>query len=125
MASFGVYLAACGYAYHGPRGQLAFAPRLTPDNFRAAFTAAEGWGTFSQQRDGTTQTDTIELKSGRLRLASLEFALADDARPTAATVTAAGQTCAAAIESTPGRVRITLAEPLTLEAGDSIRVVVS
>jgi non-lysosomal glucosylceramidase len=125
MASFGVYLAACGYAYHGPRGHLAFAPRLTPDNFRAAFTAAEGWGTFSQQRDGTTQTDTIEVKSGRLRLASLEFALADDTRATTATVTAARQTCDAAIESTPGRVRITLAEPLTLEAGDSIQVVVS
>ena len=49
MASYGVYLAACGYEHHGPKGYLAFAPRLTPENFRAAFTAAEGWGTFSQK----------------------------------------------------------------------------
>ena len=38
MASYGVYLAACGYEYHGPQGHLGFAPRLTPEDFRAAFT---------------------------------------------------------------------------------------
>ena len=52
MASYGVFLAACGYEYHGPKGRLGFAPRLTPDKFKAAFTTAEGWGTFTQQRDG-------------------------------------------------------------------------
>ena len=56
MASYGVFLAACGYEYHGPKGHLAFAPRLTPEDFRAAFTTAEGWGTFSQKRDGGTRS---------------------------------------------------------------------
>ena len=51
MASYGVFLAACGYEYHGPKRHLAFAPRLSPENFRAAFTTAEGWGTFSQKDD--------------------------------------------------------------------------
>ena len=35
MASYGVFLAACGYEYHGPKGHLGFAPRLTPEDFRA------------------------------------------------------------------------------------------
>mgnify|MGYP000075282666 CR=1 FL=1 len=26
-------LAACGFAYHGPKGHIAFAPRLTPAQF--------------------------------------------------------------------------------------------
>ena len=78
MASYGVYLAACGYEYHGPQGHLGFAPRLTPENFRAAFTTAEGWGTFTQKREGGRQTGTIELKSGRLRLNSLELAVPED-----------------------------------------------
>ena len=30
MASYGVFLAACGFEYHGPRGHLGFAPRITP-----------------------------------------------------------------------------------------------
>ena len=35
MASYAVFLAACGYEYHGPKGYLAFAPRIQPDDFRA------------------------------------------------------------------------------------------
>ena len=68
MASYGVFLAACGYRYHGPTGFLAFAPRLTPENFRAAFTTAEGWGTFSQKRQGGKQSIVIHLRWGSLRL---------------------------------------------------------
>ena len=67
MASYGVFLAACGYEYHGPKGHLGFAPRLAPDDFRAAFTAAEGWGTFSQKRENNTQEETLAVHSGQLR----------------------------------------------------------
>ncbi|MFD1049598.1 hypothetical protein ACFQ1S_30760, partial [Kibdelosporangium lantanae] len=38
MMGYGVYLAACGYEHHGPRGHLGFAPRIRPEDFRAAFT---------------------------------------------------------------------------------------
>ena len=55
MASYGVFLAACGYEYHGPKRHSAFAPRLSPENFRAAFTTAEGWGAFSQKDEAGAQ----------------------------------------------------------------------
>ena len=69
MASYGMFLAACGFEYHGPRGHIGFDPRLSPDNFRAAFTAAEGWGTFSQQalRDGSRAGAHEEAAGGGLR----------------------------------------------------------
>jgi hypothetical protein len=125
MASYGVYLAACGYEYHGPQGHLGFAPRLTPEDFRAAFTTAEGWGTFAQKREGGKQTDTIELKSGRLSLNSLEFAVPDDARPTQVTVAAAGQPLTVTVEVKSGRVRIAFAAPLTLAPGQTVQVELS
>src|SRR5207244_7532443 len=68
MASYGAYLAACGFACHGPKGHIAFAPRLTPDSFKAAFTATEGWGTFTQTRKSGTLTATLAPKHGLVRL---------------------------------------------------------
>jgi hypothetical protein len=73
MMGFGVYLAACGYEYHGPKGHLGFAPRIHPEDFRAAFTAAEGWGLYRQRRTPTTLTAAIEIRYGRASLTTLSF----------------------------------------------------
>ncbi|WP_404307014.1 GH116 family glycosyl-hydrolase [Neorhodopirellula lusitana] len=71
MASFGAYLAICGYQYDGPQGKLAFAPKLGPEKFRAAFTTAQGWGQFSQELVNGQQTAAIELRYGKLALQEL------------------------------------------------------
>jgi len=77
MASYGVFLAVCGFEYHGPKGHIGFAPRLKPADFKAAFTAAEGWGTFAQTRQGHTQSCTIDMQYGQLRLNSIALAVAE------------------------------------------------
>ena len=73
MASYGVYQAACGYEYNGPQGLLAFAPRLTPEDFRCAFTAAEGWGTFSQKIKDGVMTSGISLNWGSISLRTIRL----------------------------------------------------
>jgi uncharacterized protein (DUF608 family) len=78
MASWGVYTALAGFEYHGPRGHIGFAPRVTPESFRAAFTAAEGWGSFLQTRTDAVQQNTIELRWGRMNLKTLAFAIPND-----------------------------------------------
>ena len=52
MASHGTFLAACGFEHHGPKAHIGFAPRICPEDFRAPFTAAEGWGTYGQKAGG-------------------------------------------------------------------------
>lgn len=74
MASYGVFIAVCGFEYHGPKGAVAFAPRLTPQNFKCAFTAAEGWGAFTQQSTGGRHTATIAVRWGQLRLRTISLA---------------------------------------------------
>jgi len=68
MASWGVFLALAGFRYHGPKGYIGFAPRLKPEHFKSAFTAAEGWGTFEQKVTGYQQTADIAVTWGRLNL---------------------------------------------------------
>lgn len=68
MASYGAFIAVCGFTYNGPKGQIGFAPKLTPDNFSAAFTAAESWGTIKQIRTPNTQTNQLKVAFGNLRI---------------------------------------------------------
>ena len=73
MASYGAFVAACGFEYHGPRGFLAFLPKISPDRFKAAFTAAEGWGSIAQTRQGATQRSQIAVRHGRLAVERIEL----------------------------------------------------
>lgn len=50
MAGWGYLIGASGYVYDGPAGRIGFAPRVTPDEFRCFFTAAESWGSLAQHR---------------------------------------------------------------------------
>ncbi len=68
MASYGTFITACGFEYHGPDGALRFAPRIRPDDFRAPFVTAEGWGTYRQRRTGSSWSARIDVRHGRLGL---------------------------------------------------------
>jgi uncharacterized protein (DUF608 family) len=124
MASYGVFLAACGYQYHGPKGHLGFAPRIAPENFRAAFTTAEGWGSFHQTRSGAAQTGTLELKWGKLRLRSLSLALPANLQPQRVRVTSAGAEIASKHTVAGGTITIDLASDLVLKAGQKLEVAI-
>ena len=71
MASYGHFIAASGFEYHGPKGYMAFSPKITPWHFKSAFTAAEGWGSFEQTQKSGRQTNSISLAFGKLRLSTL------------------------------------------------------
>ena len=122
MASYGVFLAACGYEHHGPKGHLGFAPKLGVENFRCAFTTAEAWGTYSQRAEGNGQKSDIEVKWGQLRLRTLALAVAGNTKPTKATVTAGGIEIAASLALNDGRAQISLTREALVKAGEMIEV---
>ncbi|MBL7153215.1 MAG: hypothetical protein ISS79_05825 [Phycisphaerae bacterium] len=122
MASFGVYLAACGYEYHGPKGILGFAPKLSPENFTAAFTAAEGWGTFSQKRDSNTQIERIEIKYGTLRLTRLRFEIAEGIEPGKVTALLDNRRIAVGFDFEAGQVTIDLRQEIKIGAGSGLTI---
>ncbi len=123
MASYGVYLAACGYEYHGPRRHLGFSPRLTPHRFRAAFTSAEGWGTFAQEDDGGARTARVQLKWGKLPLKTLAMLAPAGSKPAKVSATLAGRPVEASMAlEAGGRVLITFAKEITIPAGQELAV---
>ncbi len=122
MASFGAYQAACGWEYHGPKGHLAFAPRLSPDDFRAAFTAAEGWGSFAQSRTDSGMTASIRLDHGTLRLRSLGLQPRAAVAIRSVRLEVHDQSLAAAFDRREGRIIVRPASPIGLTAGQVLKV---
>ncbi|MBI5384310.1 MAG: hypothetical protein HZA90_06440 [Verrucomicrobia bacterium] len=122
MASHGVFLSLCGFECHGPHGHIGFAPRLTPENFRAAFTSAEGWGTISQKSEIRNLKSEILVKWGTLRVRTLALGLPKGVMLDAATVTIAGQKIEATAKQEGDRVTLSLAGESVAEAGKTVEV---
>lgn len=124
MAGYGTFIAICGFEYHGPRGYLAFSPRLAPERFKAAFTAAEGWGTLEQTRAQGVQRQAITVRYGRLRLRCLAFDLADGVTAAGVAVSAAGAAAPATMRQDGRRVRIELEREVVIPAGGALEVTI-
>ncbi|MBL1216859.1 MAG: hypothetical protein D8M59_05125 [Planctomycetes bacterium] len=136
LASWGCYLALCGYEYDGPAGKLAFDPRLSENGrFRAAFTTAQGWGTFEQDTRSTPRTASITVKWGSLRLTELNLHLFDHPiSPTRAGISVKidgmdvnGVTAVVPDErQTPGWLSLRINDSaLVINAGQSLEVMIS
>jgi len=115
-----VFLAACGFEYNGPQGHIGFAPRLTPESFKAPFTAAEGWGTYRQRTEGGGLRAEIAVKWGQLRIRTLAFAVT--IAPVSVTVKAGDTLIGASVAYQAGRATVTLNSDITLAAGQAIEV---
>ncbi len=122
MASYGVYLAACGFSYYGPRGHIGFAPRLTPDNFKCAFTSAEGWGSFSQTQGPTKSDSEIALCWGKLKLHTLSLILPKQISATKVRVKLNDRNFDASFRRSGDEVVVVLKRPAELSAGSRLQV---
>jgi len=125
MASWGVYTALAGYEYHGPKGHIGFAPRITPENFSVAFTAAEGWGTFAQDRDEKLQNEKITVRWGKLSVESLAFAIPKNFDVTGVTVTLDKTAVKSSYELKNGRIEIKLQKKQIVNEEKTLEVVIS
>ena len=122
MASYATFLACAGFTYDGPAATLGFAPRLHAEDFRTAFTAAEGWGSFSQQQKGNHMTAKLDLKYGQLRLKTLNLVPPVGAVPPKVSASLDGTSIPATLQIGPDGASIVFDSPLTIPAGKSLVV---
>jgi uncharacterized protein (DUF608 family) len=131
MASYGVFLAACGFEYHGPHRHLGFAPRVTArsssnnSSFRSAFTTAQGWGTFDQQIDDSGQKAEVQIKWGNLQVRTLALALGEHVQPTSVKVELNGQSVSTRYTQEGNRLRIVLTQEAEIRESQRMIVVIT
>jgi len=115
MASYGVFLAACGYEYDGPAAHIGFKPRMTDGGcFKSAFTAAEGWGSFEQE--GLTAKISLHyglltIRTVSLRLQGVDSSLIVETSHGNASIGRSGKD-----------VTLTFEQPITLAAGEALSI---
>ena len=125
MASYGIFLTVCGYEYHGPKGHIGFAPKLSPENFRTAFTAAEGWGYYSQKIQSGRFEAKLELKYGNLRLRSLALEVPKGTPTATLTVQVNGKRVRANHSHEGKRKHIKLAEETRIGVNHGIHITIA
>jgi non-lysosomal glucosylceramidase len=121
MASYGTFITACGFEYHGPEGYIRFAPAFEADAFRAAFVTAAGWGAYRQQRSAGSQQHELALKYGSLALRSLRFETPGKKAVTVK-VTLSGRQLPATFTQEGDAVTITLARKAHMAANNVLQV---
>ncbi|MEI7954380.1 MAG: hypothetical protein WCJ66_04340 [Verrucomicrobiota bacterium] len=121
MVAFGVFLTVCGYPYHGPQGRLGFAPRISPDNFKAAFITAEDWGTFTQLATSGKQRAQLALHQGSLCLRTIALGIVGSRPPSTCVLVVASKPLAADLTLLPGQAEVHFAE-IVLKAGDTLQL---
>lgn len=114
MSSYAAYIAACGFEYHGPTGVIGFDPKLSPEDFKAAFTAAEGWGSFHQKFENDQWNARLEITHGQLKLQEIRLPWLN----AKASLTLNGR----AIPATPAKGASRLTRDLSLKAGDALEI---
>lgn len=124
MASYGTFITACGFEYHGPKGYIRMAPQWQQHNFKAPFTAAEGWGSYTQRSGAGGQQHAFEVKYGSLRLKTISLALYSSAAGKAA-VTLNGKPLKAGLRKTEQGVNVELAAPVKIGTGETLHISIS
>ncbi len=120
MSIWSMLLACQGFIYDGPAGEIGFKPLWRQDNHATFFTAAEGWGLFTQTRNRDRQTDRIDVKWGKLRVRTLIFELPEFVNLRKTAVIVAGKEADAQAKQDGRCLTITLAREAVVDCDEAL-----
>jgi uncharacterized protein (DUF608 family) len=120
MSSWSLLLALSGWQYDGPRGELAFIPRQSPERFKGFFCGPEGWGTVSQLRDRQSQSNELLVRDGKLKISKVSFQVPGPVSKVQ--VRCGGRTERHALHATDGVAHLALHETVMLNQAHSLSV---
>jgi non-lysosomal glucosylceramidase len=125
MASYGTFITACGFEYHGPRGYIKFAPAWNAANFKAPFTSASGWGSYSQKKSGTKQLHNISLKYGDLQLQEMAFEKIGNVTVKSVAVTLGAQNIPVTLKQNGSALQVVMKRKITVKTNEQLNITFS
>ena len=124
MASYGTFITACGFQYHGPNAYIRFAPAWDAVDFKAPFITAQGWGTYTQKKTASSYVYTIIVKNGSLSLQTVGFEKADEQKAGKITVTLSGKPVAINFQQEGKSLSIKLVKKIIIGENQVLMVVI-
>jgi uncharacterized protein (DUF608 family) len=125
MASYGTFISACGFEYHGPNAFIGFAPKWNKENFKAPFTSAAGWGTYAQQKNATGQKHSLSLKYGELQLQQIKFERIGEQGVKLVSVTHQNQNIPVKLTQKDNVLLLTFNEKIAMKLNDTLSIIFS
>jgi len=123
MSIWSMLLACQGFVHDGPARVIGFRPAWRPRDHASFFSAAEGWGLFTQKRGDREQTERIEVRYGKLRVKTLIFELPEGAKPSKVSVAVDARAVPSSHTCQAARLTISLGSEVTVSEGQNLTVV--
>ena len=123
MAAWSGVVALSGFRYDGARKSVFADPRVRAGNFKSFWSTGTGWGTFSQTGSAQGRRFTLSVLYGNLPCQSVELAQASPAGVKSSAMLG-GRQLQHQVTIEGKRTRLVLAEPVRIEEGDWLVIVV-
>jgi uncharacterized protein (DUF608 family) len=120
LANWGLVIALSGFTFDAPERTYGFAPKLRPDDFRTFWSTGTGWGTFAQQV--TKEGGAAELSALHGRLDVKRLSLSVGGGGGSAKILKGKEEIPGRIETSDGGVVVLLDAPVTVGAGEALRI---
>jgi len=120
MSSFAPFIAALGFTYNGPKGIIGFDPKIEPEEFKSAFIAGTGWGTFSQKKNKNRQSVELAVKFGALSLNTIRLQNLNDSKRQDTKIMINGKPVVHKVSYSDSRLTFSLKPALELRANDQL-----
>lgn len=120
MSAWAPLLALSGFSYSAPQAALAFAPRVSADDFRCFWSGPGAWGSLGQRVTANGVEAWVAVDHGELRLSSLTLAM-EGLSGARASLGANAVPCQ--VVGGEGTTTFRLAQPLQLTEGQTFRII--
>ena len=125
MSSWSLLLALSGFEYNAPEKTIGFAPKVFKEDFKCFFSTGSGWGSYRRELKGGLRREVIEVLHGKLELRRVKFGFGQTSGKRVVIKHSKRGELAASYVFDGGYVTASLSEPISLNAGDFLEVLIS